>query len=123
MRLLIDENVSASVARALGAEGHDVEFVAEVDRSAADDIVLELAIAADRALVTFDSDFGRLIFAEHKRAPRAVIYLRSPPPSPQETVGRILRVLATDAPSIDGYFVSIASTARFHPLPPGNSNG
>ncbi|MES2338917.1 MAG: DUF5615 family PIN-like protein [Pseudomonadota bacterium] len=123
MRLLIDENVSVSVARALTDAGHDVDLVATLSRSADDESVMEMAIAADRVLVTFDSDFGRLIFADRKHGPRAVIYLRSPPPSPDETVRRILRVLAVDAPSIDGFFVSVDKTARFHPLPYGSHHG
>ena len=122
MRILIDENVSAGIANALAERGHDVERVAELNRSADDDAVLELAISTDRILITFDSDFGRLIFAEHKASPRAVIYLRSPPPSPEETVNRIVRVLDADAPTIDGFFVSIDSNARFHPLPMGSKN-
>ncbi len=76
----------------------------------------------DAVLVTFDADFGRMIFAEHHPSPRAVIYLRSPPPSPAETVRRILRVLASDAPLIDGHFVSVDATSRYHPLPVEDSS-
>ena len=40
MRILIDENVSAGIANALAERGHDVERVAELNRSADDDAVL-----------------------------------------------------------------------------------
>ena len=117
MRLLADENVPRLLVRALRDAGHDVTSAAEDFPSAADEVVLNRARDEARVLVTFDADFGRMIFAERHRPPPGVIYLRSPPPSPDETVGRVLRVLAADAPSIDGYFVSIDSTSRFHPLP------
>ena len=117
MRILIDENVSRGVATALRNAGHEIERVATSLRSANDGQVLAHAISTGAVLVTFDSDFGRMIFAEHHPSPKAVIYLRSPPPSPAETVRRILRVLASDAPLIDGHFVSVDSTSRYHPLP------
>jgi len=117
VRILVDENVSRGVARALADAGHHVERVAEVIRSADDAQVLAYAISVDAVLVTFDADFGRMIFGEHHPSPRAVIYLRSPPPSPAETIRRILRVLASDSPLIDGHFVSVDATSRYHPLP------
>ena len=117
MRILIDENVSRGVASALADAGHEIELVAECLRSADDRQVLAHAISIKAVLVTFDSDFGRMIFAESHPSPRAVIFLRSPPPSPAETIRRILRVLASDAPRIDGHFVSVDLTSRYHPLP------
>ena len=117
MRLLADENLPGVLVRALRQAGHDVVSAAETFPSAADDAVLAFARDEMRVLVTFDADFGRMIFAEHYAPPPGVIYLRSPPPSPDETVRRVLRVLAADAPAIDGHFVSIDSTSRFHPFP------
>jgi predicted nuclease of predicted toxin-antitoxin system len=117
VRILIDENVPRGVAHALAAAGHQIEQVAEAFRSADDAQVLDHAIASGAVLVTFDADFGRMIFAERHAAPRAVIYLRSPPPSPAETIRRVLRILASDAPRIDGHFVSVDTTSRYHPLP------
>ena len=117
MRILVDENVSRGVASALADAGHEVERVSEELTSADDAQVLAHAITTGAVLVTFDSDFGRMIFAEHHPSPKAVVYLRSPPPSPAETVRRILRILDSDAPLIDGHFVSVDSTSRYHPLP------
>lgn len=121
MRILIDENVSVGVAAALAEAGHDVIRVATMIPSSDDGQVLRHAIELKAVLVTFDADFGRMIFAENHPSPRAVIYLRSLPPSPLETVRRILRVLANDAPIIDGYFVSVDTTSRYHPLPSEDS--
>ena len=118
MRILVDENVASSVAEALIDAGHEVERVVDTLRAADDEMVLSRAISNDAVLVTFDADFGRMIFAERHPSPRSVIYLRSPPPSPTETVRRILRVLASDAPRIDGHFVSVDAISRYHPFPP-----
>ena len=122
MRILADENISRGVVQALIEAGHDTVAIADVSPAAPDDNVLDMAVREERVLLTFDSDFGRMIFAEGFAAPRAVIYLRSPPPSPAEAITRILRVASADAPTIDGYFVSIDRTARYHPLPQDKTN-
>ena len=122
MRLLADENLPHALVRALREAGHDVLSASETFSAASDETVLDRARTEARVLITFDADFGRMIFAEHFAPPPGVIYLRSPPPSPDETVRRVLRVLANDAPAIDGYFVSIDTTSRFHPLPGTNGH-
>ncbi|WP_174279873.1 DUF5615 family PIN-like protein [Sphingomonas bacterium] len=123
MRLLADENLPGLLVRALRDAGHDVLSASETFPSAADEAVLDRARTEARILVTFDADFGRMIFAERRVPPPGVLYLRSPPPSPDETARRVLRVLAADAPAIDGYFVSVDTTTRFHPLPGKGDNG
>jgi predicted nuclease of predicted toxin-antitoxin system len=117
VRLLTDENIPAALVRALRAAGYDVLSASEAFPSSGDEWVLARAREEDRVLITFDSDFGRMIFAEGHAPPRGVVYLRSPPPSPTETVTRVLKVLAADAPVVDGCFVSVDATSRFHPLP------
>ena len=117
MRILADENIPAGMIAALRDAGHDVDAIAEIAPQSADDVVPATAVNRNLVLLTFDADFGRMIFAEGFRAPPAVIYLRSPPPSPQIAIDRVLRVARADAPAIDGNFVSIDRKARYHPLP------
>lgn len=79
MRFLIDENVPLLVAKALRSLGHDCFVVAESAAQSVDPDVMEIARQDDRVLVTFDSDFPRLIFHELKPAPIGVVYMRSRP--------------------------------------------
>jgi predicted nuclease of predicted toxin-antitoxin system len=123
MRLIADENIPAGMVAALRAAGHEVVAVAKVAPRASDEEVLAAAVAKGLVLLTLDADFGRMIFAEGYRAPPGIIYLRSPPPSPAIAIERVLRVARADAPSIDGYFVSIDRKARYHPLPEGRDHG
>src|ERR1044071_4563221 len=82
--LLADENFSiASVAR-LRASGFDVGAVAEVARGAADVDILRMAREQNRVLITFDRDFGELIYRDLAPVPPGVIYLRVAVSSPEE---------------------------------------
>lgn len=76
MRILADENMSASAVERLRADGHDVEWVVESYRSAPDSDLLRTATRDRRTLVTFDRDFGRLLHIEGASAPYGVVYFR-----------------------------------------------
>ncbi len=123
MQILADENIPRGMIAALRAVGHEVTSISEDRPRAPDDEVLATAVERGLVLLTFDADFGRMIFAEGYRAPPGIIYLRSPPPSVDAAIERVLRVARADAPSIDGYFVSVDRKARYHPLPEGKDNG
>lgn len=102
---------------ALRGDGHDVLAAREAFPAAPDEVVLTTASEQARILITFDRDFGRMIFKEGWRAPPAVIFLRRRPPSPQEALENVRRVLGGTMPSVTGYFVAIGRQARYHPLP------
>jgi predicted nuclease of predicted toxin-antitoxin system len=118
VRLIADENIPAPLVHALRADGHDVLSGIESFRRASDEEVLQRAIDENRVLLTFDADFGRMIFSEHHPAPSAVIFVRIPPPSLDETIERVRRVVNAPTPGVDGYFVSVDRKTRYHPLPP-----
>ncbi len=62
MRFLADESCDFSIVRALRGAGHDVVAVAEQSGGIPDDVVIELARADSRVLLTEDKDFGQLVF-------------------------------------------------------------
>ncbi len=66
MRFLIDENVSGSVIRYLRDQGHDVVCVADENVGMKDERILELAINTKRIILTYDTDFGDLVFRDRK---------------------------------------------------------
>lgn len=120
-RLLANENVPAPSIRLLRDEGYDVTAVAEVGGSPTDREVLALAVAENRWIVTFDRDYGELIFARGFAAPPAVVLFRMRSYSP-DGPGRVLAGLLVDGPELDGHFVLVDDAGlRRRPLPGRNS--
>jgi len=96
VRLLLDENVPTAALPLLRSSGHDAVHVAEVMTSANYESVLALAASEDRVLVTFDRDFGGLVFARRLKAPPGIILLRLLPRGSEE-LARLLLDLMSDA--------------------------
>jgi predicted nuclease of predicted toxin-antitoxin system len=63
MRFLADECCHFAVVRTLRASGHDVVAVAQVQRGASDDTVMDLASQEKRILLTSDKDFGQIYYS------------------------------------------------------------
>lgn len=64
MKLLADESVDSQIVDGLRLDGHDVTYVAEIEPSLSDDLVLDRANAAGSLLLTADKDFGELVFRQ-----------------------------------------------------------
>ena len=61
--------------------------------------VMEIAISENRLIVTFDSDYGELIFKHGYKPPAGVIYLRFteyPPEYPGQLIHHILSTSKLD---------------------------
>jgi predicted nuclease of predicted toxin-antitoxin system len=101
-RVLLDENFPAGAARGLEAAGHEVASVATAAPGLDDRGVLALARADSRVLLTFDADFGDLVFKRGEPPPPAIVYLRMHPIVVDEVLAVAMRALR--AP-LDGCFV------------------
>ena len=64
MRFLADESCDFAVVRALRSAGHNVLAIAEVSPRIGDEEVLRHARDEKRVLLTEDTDFGELVYAE-----------------------------------------------------------
>lgn len=114
--LLADENFPLSVVDALVAAGSDVLSVAQFSPGISDLAVLDLACRTGRRLLTFDADFGDLIFSQGAAAPPAVLYFRLHPIVPGEVLAAALRALA-ETP--DGHFAVVTpDNTRLRPMRP-----
>ncbi|MBI5763189.1 MAG: DUF5615 family PIN-like protein [Planctomycetes bacterium] len=82
MRLLTDENVDAPLVRWLRGLGHDVASVQEDASGASDLEIANQAVTGNRCLITFDRDFGDIIFRKGVRPP-GVAYFRIRAGSPE----------------------------------------
>lgn len=115
--LVADENISGITIRLLRARGLDVLSVGEMHPSLRDEEVLELARARQRWLVTFDRDYGDLIFNRHLPPPPGIVYLHFLPRTPEEPAGRILEALEKFAGTAAFVVVGRRTGMRMRPLP------
>lgn len=64
MNLLADEGVERQIVDRLRLDGHLVLYVAEMEPSIGDEVVLQRANEHAALLVTEDKDFGELVFRQ-----------------------------------------------------------
>ena len=69
MRFLVDRCAGRRLAEWLGNNGHDVVEAQTLGPDPGDRVLLEIAEAENRVLVTLDKDFGELIYL--RRLPHA----------------------------------------------------
>lgn len=62
MNLLADEGVDKPMVEQLRQDGHDVLYVAEMEPSIPDEVVLQRANEHQAMLVTQDKDYGELVY-------------------------------------------------------------
>jgi predicted nuclease of predicted toxin-antitoxin system len=117
MRLLANENVTASVIHRLRQRGHDVLSVKESMRSERDAVILARAQAEQRIVIMHDKDFGELAFRSQLPAFCGVILVRLTGRDPDSDNERALTALEsrTDWP---GHFSVVTDDRiRMRPLP------
>ena len=77
MKFLLDENQSPAIVDLLAEAGHDAVHVRDLDMKGSPDVaVLAAASAADRVVVSADTDFGELLAFSNARGPSIVLLRR-----------------------------------------------
>ena len=66
MKVVADGGVDRPIVVRLRQDGHDVDYIAEMDSGIDDDRVLSHANKRHALLITADKDFGELIFMQGK---------------------------------------------------------
>lgn len=66
MNFLADEGIDKQIVDVLRKEGYVVDYVAEIEPSISDDIVLAMANEKGAILLTADKDFGELVFRKRQ---------------------------------------------------------
>jgi predicted nuclease of predicted toxin-antitoxin system len=95
LRLLANENIHAAAVVELRKRGHDVVWIGEGARGASDESVLAQALAERRILLSFDKDFGELVYRRGSEASCGVVRFRIPMHSADAVAARISDVLAS----------------------------
>jgi hypothetical protein len=82
---LADEDFSLDAERRLGVSGHAVAAIVQDRPGSPDEEVLGRAAREDRVALTFERDYGRLLFGETgKPVPPGIVYFRFDPSPPEE---------------------------------------
>ncbi|MCX8090225.1 MAG: DUF5615 family PIN-like protein [Verrucomicrobiae bacterium] len=95
MRLCANENIPEDCVIRLRQDGHDVLWIREAAPGTPDDAVLARAWSENRLLITFDKDFGGLVFRRGARGSHGVVLFRISQPSPAALAERVATVLAS----------------------------
>jgi predicted nuclease of predicted toxin-antitoxin system len=117
MRLLANENVSATLIQSLRDAGHDVLSVKESLRGERDPAVLARAQAEQRIVVTHDKDFGELAFRIVLPAECGVILLRLSGPDRDSDNARALKAIESRSDWAGFFSVVTDDRVRMRPLP------
>ena len=104
MRFLANENIPLKSVKILREAKYDVRAVIDDMRGATDEKILGTAAIDHRIILTFDRDYGELIFKRHLPIPSGVIYFRFIPRYPSETAELLIRVLQMKDVAIENRF-------------------
>lgn len=116
-QLLANENWPRPALLALRAAGLDVQAVAERMPRATDAQVLRHAASEGRWVLTFDRDYGELVFTRAVPPPPAIVYLRQGAFAP-DWPARALLDLLPQADWVVGHLVVVAGrSVRRRALP------
>ena len=75
MKFLADENIPLEVVIRLRRMGIDIQSLSELNPGVRDEEVLSISNKEKRILITFDTDFGKLVF-KYKKKSYGIILLR-----------------------------------------------
>ncbi|MEH1891859.1 MAG: DUF5615 family PIN-like protein [Nostoc sp.] len=118
MRFLANENFSLPSVRLLRQAGYDVASVTEDSPGIEDTEVLTHAANEQRVILTFDRDYGELIYRLRLPSPTGVIYLRFRPHTPEEPATLLLNLLQIEGLQFEERFTVVErDQIRQRPLP------
>jgi predicted nuclease of predicted toxin-antitoxin system len=118
VRFLTDENLPLPSIRLLSTAGHDVIAVALESPGVPDEAILDRAVREGRILLTFDRDYGDLLYLQGSQLPEGIVYFRFAPSSPEEPAEYLLALLERFGSSLLGTLtVAERDRVRQRPLP------
>jgi predicted nuclease of predicted toxin-antitoxin system len=107
MKLLANENFPKSSVTILENGGFDIKAIGQDFGGILDSEVMEIAISEQRTILTFDRDYGELIFKKGYRPSGGVIYLRWDNFSPVEPGEFLLKLLKSGNIHFEGMLTVI----------------
>lgn len=108
MKFLGDENLDSQIVERLRLDGHTVWYVIEMEPGISDDDVLNLANTEGAILLTFDKDFGELVFRLGRIA-AGVVLIRLFGVSPTDRAEIVANAINNHCDELIGAFTVITS--------------
>ena len=96
MKLLANENFPLASVKYLRNSGFDFTSIGTDNSGISDEQVMDIAIYEERTILTFDSDYGELIFKYEYQPKAGVIFIRTLPGTPEEA-GRLIEQLISSS--------------------------
>lgn len=115
-RLLVNENFPSPAVACLRMSGLDVLAVSESAPGMLDPAVLAWAVRDRRWLITFDTDYGELLFSRNHTPPPVVILLRVRSYTPGEPAGWLLDMIKENRIREGMFHVYDGETVRYRPF-------
>jgi len=107
MKFLANENVPVASVALLRRRGMDVTYVAEDFPSEADTTIMQTAHEQGRIIITFDRDYGELIFKRLQPVPAGILFLRFDPAYPTEPGEIIISLVESGNIPLPGRFTVV----------------
>ena len=117
MRFVADENVPSAVVIELRQLAHDVTSIKETSPGAEDSIVLAIAQAEERVVLTCDTDFGELAFRSGLPAACGVVLIRLDWADPAADNACVMAALISRGSWAGVFAVVERDRLRVRPLP------
>jgi predicted nuclease of predicted toxin-antitoxin system len=107
MRFLANENFPFPSIRLLRQQGYEVVSICEELGGIKDELVLAKAVKEKLIILTFDRDYGELIFKYGLEPPPAVVYFRTKGQTPQDAANRLIKHIDGDGLALLSFFTVI----------------
>ncbi len=108
MRFLANENFPNPSVKILREHGYDVNYILESNRSVSDEKVIEIALTEKRIILTFDKDYGEIIFRHKIVSPPAVIFFRYKGESPVSAGENLLKLVNENRFELENLFTVVS---------------
>lgn len=108
MLFLANENFPNPSVKLLRENGFDVNYILESNRSVTDEKVIEIALTEKRIVLTFDKDYGEIIFRHKIANPPAVIFFRYKGESPTAAGENLLKLIKENRFELENLFTVVA---------------
>ncbi|MEO6723377.1 MAG: DUF5615 family PIN-like protein [Ferruginibacter sp.] len=110
MIFLANENFPRPSTIILRNNGVSVKSIQEDSPGISDEEVISIALQQNLIILTFDRDYGELIFRYAKENPPSVIFFREKGATPEFAASSLLRLLTDTEIKLSGAFTVIDNT-------------
>jgi len=104
MKFIANENFPKAAVKILRDKSYDVVAIGESNPSTRDEEVMRLAIEDTRTILTFDRDYGELVFKYGYKPTAGVIYFRVESFEPAEPAQWVISLITKSDFGIEGMF-------------------